>query len=154
VDGLTDRRFVVPPGWPRPPDGWVPPAGWRPDPGWPPPPPGWRFWQPAGPGPSPADPAPPPAGPRAELGRLRRENAALRTEIRRLEAAVEASNGELHRLLGADPMLVRAETERMLRDWDAAQGRLQSTLAQLAAAQRRLEAAARAETAADSGRWV
>jgi chromosome segregation ATPase len=80
------------------------------------------------------------ADPGREIGRLRRENAALRAEIRRLESAVEASNGELHRLLGADPALVRAETERMLRDWGAAETRLRSTLAQLEAAQRQLAA--------------
>lgn len=40
-------RFIPPPGWPAPPDGFVPPPGWRPDPSWPPAPPGWNFWQPA-----------------------------------------------------------------------------------------------------------
>ena len=37
-------RFVVPPGWPTPPPGWVPQADWRPDPSWPPTPDGWQFW--------------------------------------------------------------------------------------------------------------
>jgi HIRAN domain-containing protein len=37
-------RFVVPPGWPQPPDGWTPPAGWRPDPAWPPAPADWQWW--------------------------------------------------------------------------------------------------------------
>lgn len=37
-------RFNAPPGWPKPPSGWVPPADWRPDPSWPPPPPGWNLW--------------------------------------------------------------------------------------------------------------
>lgn len=37
-------RFVVPPGWPARPEGWVPDQGWRPPPEWPAPPPGWRFW--------------------------------------------------------------------------------------------------------------
>lgn len=36
--------FNPPPGWPKPPTGWVPPKGWTPDPAWPPPPPGWQLW--------------------------------------------------------------------------------------------------------------
>jgi uncharacterized small protein (DUF1192 family) len=36
--------FNPPPGWPRPPVGWVPPKGWSPDPTWPAPPPGWQLW--------------------------------------------------------------------------------------------------------------
>ncbi|PRY42821.1 DUF4041 domain-containing protein [Umezawaea tangerina] len=40
------RRFRPPPGWPRPPQGWVPPPGWAPDPSWPPAPAGWQFWGP------------------------------------------------------------------------------------------------------------
>jgi hypothetical protein len=36
--------FNPPPGWPRPPAGWIPPKGWTPDPGWPPAPPGWQLW--------------------------------------------------------------------------------------------------------------
>lgn len=36
--------FNPPPGWPKPPAGWVPPKGWTPDPAWPAPPPGWQLW--------------------------------------------------------------------------------------------------------------
>lgn len=36
--------FNPPPGWPRPPRGWVPPSGWAPDPSWPPAPSGWNLW--------------------------------------------------------------------------------------------------------------
>jgi hypothetical protein len=36
--------FNPPPGWPKPPSGWVPPRGWTPDPNWPPPPEGWQLW--------------------------------------------------------------------------------------------------------------
>lgn len=39
-------RFNPPPGWPKPPDGWIPPRGWKPDPSWPAPPPGWELWIP------------------------------------------------------------------------------------------------------------
>jgi hypothetical protein len=38
------RRFNPPPGWPRPPEGWLPTPGWRPDPAWPPAPPNWPFY--------------------------------------------------------------------------------------------------------------
>ncbi len=43
---MTEGRLVFnpPPGWPKPPDGWVPPKGWSPDPGWPDPPKGWQLW--------------------------------------------------------------------------------------------------------------
>ena len=43
---MTDNRLVFnpPPGWPKPPDGWVPPKGWSPDPAWPDPPLGWQLW--------------------------------------------------------------------------------------------------------------
>lgn len=37
-------RFNPPPGWPKPPAGWVPPRGWTPDPKWPAPPTGWQLW--------------------------------------------------------------------------------------------------------------
>lgn len=41
-----DLVFNPPPGWPKPPDGWVPPAGWTPDESWPAPPEGWVLWLP------------------------------------------------------------------------------------------------------------
>ena len=37
-------KFNPPPGWPRPPSGWVPPPGWRPRRTWPQAPDGWKFW--------------------------------------------------------------------------------------------------------------
>jgi hypothetical protein len=44
---VTDRgrlHFNPPPGWPKPPNGWVPSKDWTADPSWPPPPPGWQLW--------------------------------------------------------------------------------------------------------------
>jgi hypothetical protein len=41
---MTRLAFNPPPGWPKPPNGWLPPKGWTPDPNWPPPPPGWQLW--------------------------------------------------------------------------------------------------------------
>jgi len=46
---VTQCRPVVfnpPPGWPKPPEGWIPPNGWKPDPAWSAPPPGWQLWIP------------------------------------------------------------------------------------------------------------
>jgi hypothetical protein len=40
----TGLVFNPPPGWPKPPAGWVPPRGWTPDPDWPSPPEGWQLW--------------------------------------------------------------------------------------------------------------
>ncbi len=45
MSGVT-LRFNPPPGWPKPPAGWVPPKGWSPDPAWPDPPSGWQLWIP------------------------------------------------------------------------------------------------------------
>ena len=36
--------FHAPPGWPRPPLGWLPPPGWQPPSSWPPAPSGWTFY--------------------------------------------------------------------------------------------------------------
>lgn len=43
---MTEPRLIFnpPPGWPKPPDGWIPPKGWAPDPSWPSPPDGWQLW--------------------------------------------------------------------------------------------------------------
>lgn len=39
------HRWVAPPGWPSPPEGWAPSPGWVPDPSWPSPPENWRWWK-------------------------------------------------------------------------------------------------------------
>jgi F0F1-type ATP synthase epsilon subunit len=90
--GLT---FNPPPGWPRPPDGWVPPRGWTPDPAWPPPPVGWQLWVSAisveSTSDSPGKPdglTVPVAAPAASMSAadritlLEAENAALRVQLR------------------------------------------------------------------------
>lgn len=92
--GLT---FNPPPGWPKPPKGWVPPAGWNPDPSWPEPPAGWQLWAPTDsaasappaaetvtePSADPALPsaAPPPPRDPGRLAFLEAENAALRAQL-------------------------------------------------------------------------
>jgi hypothetical protein len=42
----TGFKFVVPPGWPLPPAGWVPHRNWHPDPSWPVAPNDWQWWVP------------------------------------------------------------------------------------------------------------
>jgi len=97
---VTDRDLIFnpPPGWPKPPDGWVPPAGWTPDPSWPDPPDGWEIWLPGvqdqatGPAQSPSrEPSQPtdsepnsddaPVAVLQRLALLESENAALRAQI-------------------------------------------------------------------------
>jgi hypothetical protein len=55
--------FNPPPGWPKPPAGWMPPRGWTPDPSWPPPPEGWELWLPAAAEAIQGQPAPPVSAP-------------------------------------------------------------------------------------------
>lgn len=90
------RRFNAPPGWPKPPPGWVPPKGWTPDPAWPPPPPDWQLWIEQGTTPGSSDqfensdstvaisvPASDAAkDPAHRLDVLEAENAALRARLR------------------------------------------------------------------------
>ena len=163
---LADQVFVVSPDWPQPPIGWTPPSGWKPDPLWPPAPPGWQFWQPR----PPVPPAPfdePPARPagtlfgggarrrleaelealqadlakvRAENERLSRERTAFRAEVDRLTMAVDASNAELRRVLGADPAVVRAEMIRLVKDRDAASAAVRAARRELAALRQQLVA--------------
>lgn len=42
--GNDHWSFNPPPGWPRPPAGWVPETGWAPDPSWPSAPVDWQWW--------------------------------------------------------------------------------------------------------------
>ncbi|MFI7601934.1 DUF4041 domain-containing protein [Actinoplanes sp. NPDC049681] len=162
---MNDYVFVVPPAWPQPPEGWVPPPGWQPEPGWPPPPPGWQFWQPRQQVPPAPVAAVPPkvasgqlfGGSRrreleAELQTLRtttaelrnehdlltRDNAALRTEVGRLNAAVDAANAEVRRLLGIDPNAVRGEAARMVGARDVATRQAEAAHAELASIQQQL----------------
>jgi hypothetical protein len=97
---MTARNpvFNPPPGWPKPPDGWVPPKGWSPDPSWPDPPEGWQLWLASGSGdddtqqPLPAAEsveAVTPGDPDATVARLEAENAALRAELDAAKSANE-----------------------------------------------------------------
>jgi len=109
---MTDEHLIFnpPPGWPKPPDGWVPPKGWTPDPAWPDPPDGWKLWLPRDAGsdstpggddntPVPESPPSPSAATTAEastaasvdarVALLEAENVALRA---RLDAATSAGD--------------------------------------------------------------
>lgn len=108
---MTDSalQFNPPPGWPKPPAGWVPPAGWKPDPTWPDPPEGWQLWlsgsaeqpsatQPAAPAAimsAPEEPTPPIHDGR--LAFLEAENASLRERLREADAGeyVELSDARV-----------------------------------------------------------
>ena len=105
---MTRKRpiFNPPPGWPKPPAGWVPPKGWTPDPAWPAPPPGWQLWinqensssdlrsgNPGESAVSPLLPAEPPASARnadARIALLEAENAALRARLDTVDADADA----------------------------------------------------------------
>jgi hypothetical protein len=102
---MTDDRLVFnpPPGWPKPPDGWVPPKGWLPDPAWPDPPEGWQLWlSPGSPsgevndssrggqstfGETPCSETSTPADTDGRVALLEAENAALRAQLEALASA-------------------------------------------------------------------
>lgn len=87
--------FNPPPGWPRPPAGWIPPKGWTPDPTWPPAPAGWQLWigevahstsDPSSGAPTPhTQPLAMAAAPDARIALLEAENAALRARLETAE---------------------------------------------------------------------
>ncbi|GMV04523.1 MAG: hypothetical protein AMXMBFR53_08030 [Gemmatimonadota bacterium] len=100
---MSERGVVFnpPPGWPKPPAGWVPPKGWTPDPSWPAPPEGWQLWLPseaAGTPEAPAAEAPnsPSSGQDALVGGDSDARIALlEGELRALRMQLEAvSSGE------------------------------------------------------------
>ncbi|NNH03073.1 DUF4041 domain-containing protein [Microbacterium ulmi] len=97
----SNLTFNPPPGWPKPPTGWVPPAGWTPDPNWPEPPTGWVLWIPTTDASAEtAEPVPtPPANSTEEsvaidsaptaasrVSYLEAENAALQAQLSQLRA--------------------------------------------------------------------
>lgn len=94
---MSDRGVIFnpPPGWPKPPAGWVPPKGWTPDPSWPAPPDGWQLWLPAaaeanqGPSASPPDrdlPVVTSGGSDARVALLEAELRALRLQLEALSS--------------------------------------------------------------------
>lgn len=112
---MSERGVVFnpPPGWPKPPAGWVPPKGWRPDPSWPPLPEGWQLWLPAdaeaATAKSAAERAPvPPEGQRSpQLESRDARIALLESEVRALRLQLEAvSYGDA----------VELDDERILQD--------------------------------------
>ncbi len=96
-------RFNPPPGWPKPPEGWVPPAGWTPDPSWPDPPPGWQLWLVGEEADLTTIPQPEtsPAAPEPALD-LERELAVLRSENQALRAQRTSAADEFGELVVLD----------------------------------------------------
>lgn len=120
---MTQRRPVVfnpPPGWPKPPEGWIPPNGWKPDPAWPAPPPDWQLWildkTPAGDGifDNGSDPSSSIQKPQIE------SESHSPTSMDQRIALLEAENAVLRahlESLGADPgNVVVLDDERVLQD--------------------------------------
>ncbi len=99
---MASLAFNPPPGWPKPPRGWVPPSGWAPDPAWPPAPTGWNLWIGEGEDavdqvdvvrdPEPGDDSPPQYVDHSRVTFLEAENASLRA---RLELAETGETVEL-----------------------------------------------------------
>jgi hypothetical protein len=92
---MSSLIFNPPPGWPKPPTGWVPPRGWTPDPAWPSPPDGWQLWIPAevevGPPPLPSSAV---ATSSAPVASATQPSAATSPSVDRI-AFLEAENAEL-----------------------------------------------------------
>ena len=129
---MADRQFNPPPGWPRPPAGWVPPDGWKPDPNWPPEPTDWVFWidnspaqAPQGPPaipPAPptgsqpvAVPLPPPMTPTSTTGDVPEVERSLRAEIAQLQAELAEARKERSAAGNADDV-VDLDDERVLQE--------------------------------------
>ncbi|ESQ08670.1 MAG: ATPase [Thiohalocapsa sp. PB-PSB1] len=94
---MSDRGVVFnpPPGWPKPPAGWVPPKGWTPDPSWPPPPEGWQLWLPATADAIQGQPAPTASAPESDFHAFTSDDsdaliALLEGELRALRLQLEA----------------------------------------------------------------
>jgi len=108
-------RFNPPPGWPKPPAGWVPPRGWAPDPSWPDPPVGWQLWLDDGVSTKHPDPSPP-----AEAGdpAVAADGAPVDSHhrIAFLEAEVAALRRQLETATDGAEDLVELDDERILQD--------------------------------------
>lgn len=120
---MPQYAFNPPPGWPKPPAGWLPPAGWEPDPSWPKPPDGWQLFvaadastpiappdTPLMPAPVlPPPPTPPPVAqpPTSEVEVLRAKVAELQEELEKTRAHPVSANS-------AD--LVDLDDERVLQE--------------------------------------
>lgn len=114
---MTERRrllFNPPPGWPKPPDGWVPPKGWTPDPSWPDPPSGWQLWVTDGTGAEQLAPD------RVEMSRSVDAKPDSPIELDRRIALLEHENAALRMRLessGADVgEVIVLDDERVLQD--------------------------------------
>lgn len=137
--------FNPPPGWPKPPAGWVPPRGWTPDPSWPELPENWQLWIQAdasiappplptsdhGSSSAPATPAgqtPAPASPSVDrVAFLEAENLELRQRIELISAgaggAVATNDDAILQEVGIyryhHPLEAAADYQERLKSLDA-----------------------------------
>ena len=127
------RRFRPPPGWPRPPQGWVPPPGWAPDPSWPPAPAGWQFWGPVAqahltaPVPRikvPVIPPPAPNGFGSRRKALEAENAQLREALATAGIVDDSARVERIRMMEAQLQNVLAQVSRARAELEAVRDEL------------------------------
>ncbi len=107
----TGGRFNPPPGWPKPPAGWVPPTGWTPDPSWPPVPAGWQLWLSDDGSPAATTPE---NDPDPESKDLTPENSSTGIEFLEAESATLRARQAAIGTFPAD--LVNLDDERVLQD--------------------------------------
>jgi len=98
--------FNPPPGWPKPPVGWIPPKGWKPDPAWPPPPPGWQLWI-------------NPATPSSELAAAKPDQSAVNPTQTNEPTAPTREAAERIALLEAENAALRAQLKTVGADADS-----------------------------------
>ncbi|WP_460801892.1 DUF4041 domain-containing protein [Microbacterium sp. GXF6406] len=108
----SSKSFNPPPGWPKPPAGWVPPAGWTPDPSWPEPPPGWQLWLPVDGSPSLEKGLEIPDAPHADT------HSSTPSTLEQRVAALEAENAALKQQMTGDTAtdLIDLDDARILQE--------------------------------------
>lgn len=108
----SNLRFNPPPGWPKPPDGWVPPKGWTPDPSWPPEPPGWQLWI----GGTPDSPSVQALGSSPALGVVEPTTVSEPSRLATLEAEIGRLRAQLSAFQAISLQTVNLDDERVLQD--------------------------------------
>jgi hypothetical protein len=111
--------FNPPPGWPKPPVGWIPPAGWTPDPSWPAAPRGWLLWvdDPDGKAATPSSSVSSGDGPSSTAVTVEAPPANQGEDVEARIRALEEENARLReRLMGGQPEdLIALDDARVLQ---------------------------------------
>jgi hypothetical protein len=114
-------HFNPPPGWPKPPDGWIPSKDWTADPSWPLPPLGWQLWLPES-GANADNSASHPVGLPSRCNGDSLDSAVARSgaDVHQRISLLQAENAALRKHLsavGTDPnMVVVLDDERVLQE--------------------------------------